>query len=313
MPQHKLDHVASDAASNRFAERAAFEIESVALLWLAMAYSDEQVASDRRMVMQATYLAGPALLETLVPNDSNDPARRKDVLRNIHHALDRCRTELRRLQPKIFSVIGPLKGFSFAAIRTITANFLSDHPEIAYDIGHYFETISPTRIPLDKRRNAADKVLDSIAEQIAHRPSLITELRANLDELFARAAEDSHQQAIPKKAPELWENRSLGSGETSLIFTRRVYARWLPAPLAIADLRILDPSLYLALKKWTGRHQIPPELEAFFGAGQKRRSRKEVEAELARYKIKKPSDAFERFPNDPKRARRLYQAAKARL
>lgn len=132
---------------------------------------------------------------------------------------------------------------------------------------------------------------------------------------FAQAADPLAGAAppIPTEAPELWKKRQSGSGENAIGFLRRVYAPWLPAPLSVAMLGRLDNPLYVALKQWSGRHEPPPDLKLFFDTFTKRRSRQEVTAELTRNKIKNPADAFKRFPDDPKTARRLYQAARARL
>jgi hypothetical protein len=87
-----------------------------------------------------------------------------------------------------------------------------------------------------------------------------------------------------------------------------VYSDWLPAPLSISAVGRLDHPLYVNLKQWVARHKPPQDLKAFFGSSRKRKTAKEVEAELKRYNIKKPEDAFARFPNDKQMANRLYMA-----
>lgn len=135
-------------------------------------------------------------------------------------------------------------------------------------------------------------------------------LSAKIGTAPAVADRISSSAAIPDQAPELWSARDEDVGETSIAFLQRVYRGWIDQ-MHLQDIAMLDEPLYQALQTWRRRHKIPPHLKSFFS--RQRRSRSEVDAELKKYNIKKPEDAFARFPDDKSKAQRLYHACRSRL
>lgn len=115
---------------------------------------------------------------------------------------------------------------------------------------------------------------------------------------------------LPAKAPSLWSKRKENAGEKAIGFLQRVYGPWLSS-MHLSDLTERDEDLYWALQSWRRRHTVPKHLKPFFA--RQRRTRAQVDAELEKYSIKKPEDAYARFPRDKKTANRLYSAAKARV
>lgn len=159
----------------------------------------------------------------------------------------------------------------------------------------------------------ATALLNELLDLRKRDPAAAAIIEKRLATEFTRRAATSAPtpRSLPSKAPEKWTKRP-GAGETAIGFLRRVYGAWLPAPLGIATLSGLDHDLYANLKQWAGRNPVPRDLRKFFSE-RVRRSSAEVEAELRKYKIENPADAFARFPNDRKLANRLYQAAMARI
>lgn len=181
-------------------------------------------------------------------------------------------------------------------------------------VGRYFERSLPQR-NLASKRLQANALLESLADLIRETPELKPDIAQHprFKEVFETAAEKPADLLIPTEAPELWDKRKDASGETSLGFLRRVYGRWLPAPLTISILNTLDPPLYLTLKQWTGRNKPPADLRLFFRGQRKRKTTDEVDAELKKFNIRKPEDAYARFPKDKSKANRLYMAAMRRI
>ena len=69
-------------------------------------------------------------------------------------------------------------------------------------------------------------------------------------ESVIRSEENPHP--LPKKAPELYENRT-DRDENPRDFISRVYSKWLDGTLTRPDLRRLDQKLYHALANWEHR------------------------------------------------------------
>lgn len=170
-----------------------------------------------------------------------------------------------------------------------------------------------------KLESIARKAFDLAQEIEALGPQERAQLRLQVSGTLARAFEtsDAHagsmgenDGATPSAAPELWVNRQAYAGETALGFLQRVYGDRL-ANMRLVDIASLDQPLYHVLQTWRRRNNPPAHLKAFFA--RERRSRAEIDAELKKYKIRKPEDAFVRFPDDKATAQRLYQAARARL
>lgn len=173
---------------------------------------------------------------------------------------------------------------------------------------------------LQREKDAFDnaaKTAAQLAEEIKSlQPAQRTQLRPVIDQLLAKAFDSAAGPAgtplaagPPTRAPELWSKRAENAGETAFVFLQRVYAPWLES-MNISNISELDRALYLALQQWLKRHKSPPSLKTFFA--RQRRTGAEVEAELKKHNIKKPEDAYARFPDDKKTANRLYSAAKAR-
>lgn len=125
----------------------------------------------------------------------------------------------------------------------------------------------------------------------------------------AAAPTGTVRESIPRGARELWADRQAFAGETALGFLQRVYGSSLGS-MRLADIAAIDQPLYQALQTWRRRNAPPANLKAFFS--RERRSRADIDAELKKHRIKKPEDAFARFPDDKATAQRLYQAARAR-
>jgi hypothetical protein len=136
--------------------------------------------------------------------------------------------------------------------------------------------------------------------------------RAN--RLYRAALRRQPPSRLPKTAPKLWNADARREHPTAIAFLESVYAPWLSAGLNLTYIREIDRSLYQTLAKWYERHKqnVPQHLADFFQARKSKRSI-EVEEELTRFNIENPRNAYERFPNDRKRADRLYQAALRRL
>jgi len=169
---------------------------------------------------------------------------------------------------------------------------------------------------------ASEQRIDDIARRAtdladdirALEPRERTELRLLVSETLMQAfAEPAGSSATVREAQAfahaLWAERDAFAGETALGFLQRVYGTRLNH-MRLADLASIDQPLYQALQTWRRRNTPPAHLKSFFS--RQRRSRAEIDAELKKHRIKKPEDAFARFPDDRATAQRLYQAARAR-
>lgn len=61
---------------------------------------------------------------------------------------------------------------------------------------------------------------------------------------------------LPEKAPALWAEAK-EPGDTPPAFIQRHYAPWLGQGLTRADVRHLDPQLYMALSNWLRKNELP--------------------------------------------------------
>lgn len=111
---------------------------------------------------------------------------------------------------------------------------------------------------------------------------------------------------LPTVAPVVWTRKA---GMSSADFVRKVYGDWIGNGLTRAHLRQLDRRLYQTFSTWIFRmgDRLPEDLASF------RDDPERVGVELADAGILHPSDAYKKFPDDPAKADRLYQAAKRRM
>ena len=188
------------------------------------------------------------------------------------------------------------------------------------EVLHLEQKEKPAKSSESRIEAIARKSMDLAKDLKSLEPQQRDELRLLINETLAQAFESTNstpvhdttrteQQAAPSQAPELWARREEFKGQTALGFLQRVYGFWLDR-MRLADIAALDHPLYQALQTWRRRNTPPPHLASFFA--RKRRSRADIDAELKKHKIKKPDDAFARFPDDRATAQRLYQAARSR-
>lgn len=67
---------------------------------------------------------------------------------------------------------------------------------------------------------------------------------------------EPERQPLPEKAPALWA-QAKEPGDTPPTFIQRHYAPWLGKGLSRADVRHLDPQLYMALANWRRKNDLP--------------------------------------------------------
>jgi len=172
------------------------------------------------------------------------------------------------------------------------------------------ETTAPETSELEARVLALAGELRTVSKSERKRLLSLLGHEVGLSATFADAAIEKTKLLLPETAPKLWGPEARKEYSTAIAFLESVYAPWLRAGLNLTYIREIDRSLYQTLAKWYERHKddMPQHLADFF---QSRRSKRsiEVEEELKRFNIVEPTDAYERFPNDRKRADRLYQAA----
>ncbi|MFT4117926.1 hypothetical protein [Bradyrhizobium sp.] len=307
------ERAAKEALENRFVQRTSAEIEHLIVRLLTSSPFTVKVTAFG-FVHEVVLPRFRQILEEQIPHDASDhpSSARANVLAFLGQAAD----FIIQSNAEQFSLLsnGRVAIPSMSHLRESVANYLQAERHDAIIVGQYYNKFAPIEGNLEANRLHAEFLLEELAKLLRDSPTLAEVIRQSqsFNDVFSSAAAPMEQAPLLTRAPELWESRAEGSGETSLGFLRRVYGPWL-ADITIADLRKIDEPLYLTLKQWGGRNKVPQDLKAFFGEAKKRRSRQDVEAELAKYNIKKPADAFARFPNDQKRARRLYQAAKIRL
>ena len=129
------------------------------------------------------------------------------------------------------------------------------------------------------------------------------------DDKLAKAFESASKIAksdLPVIAPALWKDRS--PGITAVEFFREHYTRYIAYGLTRSYLLELDRPLYRTLSTWLLRQAtVPPDLHFLLEV-----RRDAVDAELAAAGIEDPHDVRRAFRDDPRKADRLYEAAKAR-
>lgn len=86
-------------------------------------------------------------------------------------------------------------------------------------------------------------------------------LEAKRPDLLARNVgstwtEKVTRPTLPEKAPALWAEAK-EPGDTPPTFIQRHYAPWLGKGLSRADVRHLDPQLYMALANWRRKNDLP--------------------------------------------------------
>lgn len=69
-------------------------------------------------------------------------------------------------------------------------------------------------------------------------------------------AQEPEHAPLPEKAPALWAEAK-EPGDTPPTFIQRHYAPWLDKGLTRADVRHLDPQLYMALANWLRKNELP--------------------------------------------------------
>lgn len=126
---------------------------------------------------------------------------------------------------------------------------------------------------------------------------------------FAIASRDELTLAFPNHAPALWSKRKTGRDVSPIDFIRQYYGEWLNQGLTRNSLRRLDRDLYQAFSAQISRLRragktIPEDIECLTDNPTER-----VDQELQEAGIINPSDAYKKFPDDRRKADRLYQAA----
>lgn len=137
---------------------------------------------------------------------------------------------------------------------------------------------------------------------------LVQSLPKNKISKVFEAATQIADSKLPVVAPALWANRSKGT--TVSQFYDLHWAEFAGKGLSRNLIRQLDRTYYYTLSKWLSRqnnNEIPPNMRVLLDTPSDR-----VKAELTSANIVEPRDAYKAFPDDQKKADRLYQAAWAR-
>ena len=122
--------------------------------------------------------------------------------------------------------------------------------------------------------------------------------------IVAQRNSGRYRRTAPLKAPELWSGRN--PQETAVEFIKRVYGPWMGV-MERSDLSRLDRKLYLALAKWTKRHEHDAEL-VFAEKGSRR------QGELKARGIVSAADAYKALAVETgevkkRDAKRIYSTA----
>jgi hypothetical protein len=161
---------------------------------------------------------------------------------------------------------------------------------------------------VNNNKNKLTLLLNKAAVLIQADPALQAVIKSH--PIFQVTAQDQNwDPSLPRKAPQLWQERPRSDKRTAIEFLEQVYADWLPAPLTLTFLRSFDQPLHSTLSTWLARNRdsVPPRLQTFFAGGKAAREAA-LDREIRELGIKEPADVFAKLPDDRKRAARLYQA-----
>lgn len=163
-----------------------------------------------------------------------------------------------------------------AAIHFSKMEEFSDNSELAQQIARTIETILDKPVlsarPVIGRENdiektSTDKRLAEIDDFARSHPgeAISPLIREKFPELFSHErSAPQHLLPLPKRAPAHWPKNRLGE-ENAAQFAVRVYGEWMKSEtISRADIKKLDPKLYIALNNFFARAKIPADLPPDF-------------------------------------------------